>query len=48
MIQDLLRYQVPENIKLELNEVVLGENDGLILAYLDESTSWVQIASKIV
>ena len=37
-----------ENIKLELNEVILGKNDALILAYLDESTSWVQIASKIV
>ena len=37
-----------ENIKLELNEVILGKNDVLILAYLDESTSWVQIASKIV
>ena len=36
------------NIKLELNEVILGKNDALILAYLDESTSWVQIASKIV
>ncbi len=36
------------NIKLELNEVILGTNDALILAYLDESTSWVQIASKIV
>jgi hypothetical protein len=37
-----------ENIKLELNEVILGKNDALILVYLDESTSWVQIASKIV
>jgi len=37
-----------ENIKLELDEVILGKNDALILAYLDESTSWVQIASKIV
>jgi hypothetical protein len=36
------------NIKLELNEVILGKNDALILGYLDESTSWVQIASKIV
>jgi hypothetical protein len=36
------------NIKLELNEVILGKNDALILAYLDESTSWIQIASKIV
>jgi hypothetical protein len=36
------------NIKLELNEVILGKNDALILAYLDESSSWVQIASKIV
>ena len=37
-----------ENIKLELNELILGTNDALILAYLDESSSWVQIASKIV
>jgi hypothetical protein len=37
-----------ENIKLGLNEVILGKDDALILAYLDESTSWVQIASKIV
>ena len=37
-----------ENIKLELDELILGKNDALILAYLDESTSWVQIASKIV
>jgi hypothetical protein len=36
------------NIKLERNEVILGKNDVLILGYLDESTSWVQIASKIV
>jgi hypothetical protein len=36
------------NIKLEPNEIILGKNDALILGYLDESTSWVQIASKIV
>ena len=48
MIQDLLRYQVYENIKLDPDEVILGKNDALILAYLDESISWVQIASKIV
>jgi hypothetical protein len=36
------------NIKLERNELILGKNDVLILGYLDESTSWVQIASKIV
>jgi hypothetical protein len=36
------------NIKLERNEVILDKNDVLILGYLDESTSWVQIASKIV
>ena len=37
-----------ENIKLDPDEVILGKNDALILAYLDESISWVQIASKIV
>jgi hypothetical protein len=36
------------NIKLELNEIKLGKNDALILAYLDDSSSWVQIASKII
>ncbi|MGE5782734.1 MAG: hypothetical protein ACM31J_07735 [Nitrososphaerales archaeon] len=36
------------NIKLDLNEAILGKNDALILAYLDQSTSWVQIASKFV
>ena len=36
------------NIKLELNEVILGTDGALILAYLDESSSWVQIASKNV
>ncbi|MGE0243479.1 MAG: hypothetical protein AB7P56_06085 [Nitrososphaeraceae archaeon] len=35
------------NIKLELNEVILGTDDALILVYLDESSSWVQVASKI-
>ena len=36
------------NIKLDLNEAILGKNDALILTYLDQSTSWVQIASKFV
>jgi len=36
------------NIKLDLNEAILGKNDALILAYLDQSTSWIQIASKFV
>jgi hypothetical protein len=43
-----IKISSTENIKLELNEIILGKNDALILAYLDESTSWVQIASKIV
>ena len=36
------------NIKLKLNELTLGKNDALILAYLDQASSWIQIASKIV
>ena len=43
-----VKVSSPEILKLDPDEVILGKNDALILAYLDESISWVQIASKIV
>ncbi len=37
-----------KNIDLDQTNLTLGKDDALVLIYLDDSKSWVQVASKIV